>query len=208
VVFEQTKDFYTAEQSAFTMFGAWNCGACAINFCEEEEPEEVFFCLNKAEGEQAAVEIALTDQGALTVNYPTEPLTGDCSATAASATLGDNSGGSGLDQDSYYVDGRAGDALTLRVSGDEAEGHQGDAVELRLVQKGGKFRRKASGKVPLTLSLVLPEDGSYRIEVRPAGRTAGDLGSGDSGPLRGAYELFVDKDGGVADLIPAADVEP
>jgi len=208
VDFEKTKTFYTAEQTIFTMFGAWSCDVCAVNFCQEGPPEDVFFCLNKDEGDQAPVELILTSEGALTVNYPGEPATGDCSATSATATLGDNPSRSGVDRDSYLLDGRAGDALTLRVAGDNMLGHQGDLVELRLTRKGGKFRRKLSGPVPLTLGARLPKDGTYRVEVRPAGKKKANLGSGESGPLRGAYQLSVENDGGVETLIPTSDVEP
>lgn len=210
VRYPDTKTFYTAEQTIFSMFGVWSCTACEITFCETVgvTPLQVNFCLEK-ESDQKPVELTLTSDFTLTVNYPQPTDQGTCRSKSATATLGDGPSGSGVDRDSYLLEGLAGDALTLRLEGDGEAGYQGDRAELRLIGKGGTFRLKESGKVPLTLTAVLPESGSYRIEVRPIKtkkKTA--PGPGESGPLRGAYQLTAENDGGVLSLVPTKDVEP
>ena len=209
VNYPDTKTFYTAKQTAFSMFGVWSCTACEVTFCDAVggAHPQVNFCLEK-EADQKPVELTLAPAFFLTVNYPAPSDQGNCSTTSATATLGDSPSGSGTDRDSYLLEGLAGDALTLRLEGDGETGQQGDLAVLRLIAKGGGFRRTESGKLPLTLSAVLPKNGSYLIEVRPLGKKNATPGSGESGPLRGAYQLTAENAGGVESLVPTADVEP
>jgi len=209
----EQKEFYEAEINSFSPFGQWSCSVwvgtytgmleprCPTERAAVNEIATANFCL--ANIPSVEVDLVLED-GTIDVNFS---QTCDSLDSAATSTLGDDLSMSGRDKDSYLFEGAAGDEVTVELRGDGTVGHQGDRAVLLLTQEKGGFRALERGRVPLSLHTVLPADGSYRISLRPAGRRQDDLGSGESGALRGGYEISVRSTGAHGDLIPASDVE-
>ncbi len=107
------------------------------------------------------------------------------------------------------MEGLAGDLVEISLEGDGDRGHQGDQIVMQLIQEKGSFKQDIKGTIPLQLEATLPDDATYRIIIKPRGKSSRNqlTGSGESGPFRGSYILNVSTSAEHIELIPHLDVE-
>ncbi|MDQ3831518.1 MAG: hypothetical protein M3361_19910 [Candidatus Tectomicrobia bacterium] len=163
----RAQQFYTAEVTIFSPFGAWHCYFVPVDdigTCDFSSPEvQVNFCLDSIPSPE--VDLTITPGPGLTVNFGST-----CESTAAAAFLGDTSGAgpagtSHPDQDVFHLDAGTGEAITTRLEGHPAKGHRGTQAGLLLQDVNGTTLGSTSGAVPLTLEVTLPQAGTYTIAV-------------------------------------------
>jgi len=193
-------NFYNAEETIFSPGGEWTCVFWEPTrrcFDDIDKTTTFSFCLDVSGPSVNPVRIELFTNKTYTVNYQPPP----CSSSSVSSFLGDNSkhDQSKRDFDSYLFGGKAGDELRLRLRPDRQGGN--NEGEARLAISGGPLNDEVSGKLPLALDAVLPEDGEYLVTVEQL-RNSGEE------RYRGGYSLRFNIPSGSPGLIsPTNDVE-
>jgi hypothetical protein len=193
-------NFYSAEETIFSPGGEWTCVFWEPTrrcFQDIDNTTTFSFCLDVSGPSVNPVRIALLPNKQYTVNYPPPP----CNTSSVSSFLGDNPkhDQSKRDFDSYLFGGKAGDELRLRLRPDRQGGN--NEGEARLAISGGPLNDEVSGKLPLALDTVLPEDGEYLVTIEQL-RNPGEE------RYRGGYSLRFNIPSGSPGLIsPTNDVE-
>ncbi len=206
------KDFYAAEVTIFSPFGDWYCqgtpegsnSSSDIEFCLKKESPQPALNFGMAYYDEIGDSVFLEGQGVFS-----ETCDKTTAATSVTSTLGDNPSPFWYDTDSYRMQGSAGDLLKISIEGESAGGYQGDRITLKLIHEKGSFKQHLKGQVPLEMEATLPQDGVYRIILKPHGKSGKNqlIGSGQSGPFRGGYVINVTTSGDSIELIPHSDVE-
>jgi hypothetical protein len=70
-----------------------------------------------------------------------------------------------IDSDEYLFEGEAGDEITVKLNRDRSSGSLRGDARLRLENRVGGVHIEETGLLPLKISLILPESGSYAIDV-------------------------------------------
>ncbi|MEW6143951.1 MAG: hypothetical protein AB1598_02925 [Thermodesulfobacteriota bacterium] len=133
---------------------------------------------------------------------PTRTQSAEATAPAPvayTASLGDDAKEDKPDRDTFTFDAVEGDDIVLSLTGDPAKGHIGSLARLKLRRLGaGSGEELAEGSVPLRLKTTISETGTYEAVVEQDDKQKDDW-------FRGDYFLVLRP--GIADLIPAEDVE-
>jgi hypothetical protein len=107
----------------------------------------------------------------------------------------------------FRVSAEEGDEITLRLEGDPSAGYIGTYARLRLLsdRRIGHFDEVETGKLPLEITVTVPETGMYELIV---GKIAQSDVPDNLLSFKGGYILSLDSSSDdVGPLIPGENVE-
>ena len=175
---DQEKQFYCADQTAFTLNGGWDCALFLdkdCNLAADPQPK-LSFDISDEKPNPVLITVGEDISGNNTITL-SDSSTSD--SIESSSTLG---GGdpTRTDRDTWAVPTELGEIFNIRLEPNRAAGHTGDTAGIIVSSGRGRLIARDSGSLPFELDVVAvgPE-----LEITVV--------SGDRTPFRGGYRLIV-----------------